>query len=157
MARVKPGDVLYDLGCGDGRIVIAAAKRFGIRGVGIDIDSQRIAEAQENARKAGVADRCKFIQGDLFDADIKEATVVTLYLLPEVNLRLRPKLAERPQAGHPDRLAQLRHGRLETRADGEAHRGRHGARRLPVDDGEREPAPGGALTGGPAGAAVARR
>jgi SAM-dependent methyltransferase len=92
MAKVKPGDVLYDLGCGDGRIVIAAAKRFGIRGVGIDIDPQRIAEAQENARKAGVADRVQFIQGDLFDADIKGASVVTLYLLPEVNLRLRPKL-----------------------------------------------------------------
>ena len=92
MAKVKPGDVLYDLGCGDGRIVIAAAKRFGIRGVGIDIDPQRIAEAEENARKAGVADRVKFIQGDLFEADIHDATVVTLYLLPEVNLKLRPRL-----------------------------------------------------------------
>jgi SAM-dependent methyltransferase len=92
MARVRPGDVLYDLGCGDGRIVIAAARRFGIRGVGIDIDPARIAEAQENARKAGVSDRVRFIQGDLFDADIRDATVVTLYLLPEVNLKLRPKL-----------------------------------------------------------------
>jgi SAM-dependent methyltransferase len=92
MAKVKPADVLYDLGCGDGRIVIAAAKRFGIRGVGIDIDPQRIAEAEENARKAGVADRVKFIQGDLFEAKIEDASVVTLYLLPEVNLRLRPKL-----------------------------------------------------------------
>jgi SAM-dependent methyltransferase len=92
MARVRPGDVLYDLGCGDGRIVIAAARRFGIKGVGIDIDPARIAEARENARKAGVADRVTFIQGDLFDADIKDATVVTLYLLPEVNLKLRPKL-----------------------------------------------------------------
>ncbi len=99
MAKVKPGDVLYDLGCGDGRIVIAAAKRFGIRGVGIDIDPQRIAEAQENARKAGVADRVKFIEGDLFDAEIKEATVMTLYLLPEVNLRLRPKLLSELKPG----------------------------------------------------------
>ena len=99
MANVKPGDVLYDLGCGDGRIVIAAAKRFGIRGVGIDIDPQRIAEAQENARKAGVSDRVKFIEGDLFDADIKEATVMTLYLLPEVNLRLRPKLLSELRPG----------------------------------------------------------
>jgi len=99
MANVKKGDVLYDLGCGDGRIVIAAAKRFGTRGVGIDIDPVRIAEAQENARKAGVADRVKFIQGDLFDADIKEATVVTLYLLPEVNLRLRPKLLSELKPG----------------------------------------------------------
>jgi len=92
-------DVLYDLGCGDGRIVITAAKRFGIRGVGIDIDPDRIAEAQENARQAGVADRVKFIKGDLFDADIKEATVVTLYLLPEVNLRLRPKLLSELKPG----------------------------------------------------------
>jgi len=99
MAKVKPGDVLYDLGCGDGRIVIAAAKRFGIRGVGIDIDPVRIAEAQENARTAGVADRVKFIQGDLFDADIKDATVVTLYLLPEINLRLRPKLLSELKPG----------------------------------------------------------
>jgi len=92
MAGVKQGDVLYDLGCGDGRIVITAAKRFGIRGVGIDLDPERIAEATANAKKAGVADRVKFIQGDLFDADIKDATVVTLYLLPDVNLKLRPKL-----------------------------------------------------------------
>src|SRR5262245_45831814 len=92
MAKIKPGDVLYDLGCGDGRIVIAAAKRFGIRGVGIDIDPVRIAEAQENAKNAGVADRVQFIQGDLFDADVKPASVVTLYLLPDVNLKLRPKL-----------------------------------------------------------------
>ena len=92
MAKIQPGDVLYDLGCGDGRIVIAAAKRFGIRGVGIDIDPVRIAEAQENAKKAGVADRVQFIQGDLFDADVKPASVVTLYLLPDVNLKLRPKL-----------------------------------------------------------------
>jgi SAM-dependent methyltransferase len=92
MVKVKSGDVLYDLGCGDGRIVIAAAKRHGIRGVGIDLDPERIAEANANAKKAGVADKVKFVQGDLFDADIKGATIVTLYLLPDVNLRLRPKL-----------------------------------------------------------------
>ncbi len=92
MANVKAGDVVYDLGCGDGRIVITAAKRFGTRGVGIDLDPERIAEANENAKKAGVSDRVTFIQGDLFDAKIGEATVVTLYLLPDVNLRLRPKL-----------------------------------------------------------------
>jgi SAM-dependent methyltransferase len=99
MANVKPGDVLYDLGCGDGRIVIAAAKRFGIRGVGIDIDPERIAEANVNARKAGVTNRVKFIQADLFDADISDATVVTLYLLPDINLRLRPKLLSELQPG----------------------------------------------------------
>jgi len=92
MAHVKTGDVVYDLGCGDGRIVITAAKRFGTRGVGIDLDPERIAEANENAKKAGVTDKVKFIQGDLFDAKIADATVVTLYLLPDVNLRLRPKL-----------------------------------------------------------------
>ena len=92
MADVKSNDVLYDLGCGDGRIPITAAKQFGTRGVGIDIDPQRVAEAKENAVTAGVADRVKFLEGDIFDADFKEATVVTLYLLPEVNLRLRPKL-----------------------------------------------------------------
>src|SRR5262245_27046780 len=89
---VKPGDVIYDLGCGDGRIVIAAATRYGIRGVGIDINPDRIAEARDNARRAGVSDRVTFIQGNLFDADIREATVVALYLLPSINLRLRPKL-----------------------------------------------------------------
>jgi SAM-dependent methyltransferase len=99
MGQVKAGDVLYDLGCGDGRIVIAAAKRFGTRGVGIDIDPARIAEARENARKAGVSDKVKFIQGDLFEADIKDATVVTLYLLPDVNLRLRPKLLSELRPG----------------------------------------------------------
>jgi hypothetical protein len=92
MADVKKNDVLYDLGSGDGRIPITAAKRFGTRGVGIDIDPERIAEAKQNAITAGVTDRVRFIEGDIFDADIKEATVVTLYLLPEINLRLRPKL-----------------------------------------------------------------
>ena len=92
MADVKKNDVLYDLGSGDGRIPITAAKRFGTRGVGIDIDPERVAEAKQNAITAGVADRVRFMEGDIFDADIKEATVVTLYLLPEINLRLRPKL-----------------------------------------------------------------
>jgi SAM-dependent methyltransferase len=92
MAKVKKGDVLYDLGCGDGRIVITAAKKFGVRGVGVDIDPERIREANENARRAGVTDRVKFLEQDLFETDIREATVVTLYLLPDVNMRLRPKL-----------------------------------------------------------------
>ena len=92
VAEVGENDILYDLGSGDGRIVITAAKEFGARGVGIDIDPARITEARENAVKAGVADKVKFLQQDLFETDIREATVVTLYLLPEVNLRLRPKL-----------------------------------------------------------------
>jgi ubiquinone/menaquinone biosynthesis C-methylase UbiE len=92
MADVKPGDVVYDLGCGDGRIVITAVQKFGARGVGVDIDPRRIAEANENARRAGVENQVTFRIGDLFETDIREATVVTLYLLPEVNLRLKPKL-----------------------------------------------------------------
>ena len=93
LANVGRGDVVYDLGCGDGRLIIAAVKKFGAkRGVGVDIDPERIKESNENAQAAGVANRVKFLEQDLFKTDIKEATVVTLYLLPEVNLRLRPKL-----------------------------------------------------------------
>src|ERR1039458_6446121 len=92
LADVKKADVVYDLGCGDGRIVIAAARDFGARAVGIDIDPQRIAEAKENARKAGVEKLVRFEENDLFEADIHEATVVTLFLLSSVNLKLRPKL-----------------------------------------------------------------
>ncbi len=92
LAGVKKGDTVYDLGCGDGRIVITAAQKFGAHGVGVDIDPERIKEANENAKKAGVTDRVKFVQANLFDADIRPATVVTLYLLPSVNLKLRPKL-----------------------------------------------------------------
>ncbi len=91
LAGVGNRDVVYDLGSGDGRIVIAAALR-GARGVGIDIDPARIAEGERNARAAQVADRVRFVRQDLFDADIGAATVVTLYLLPRVNQRLRPKL-----------------------------------------------------------------
>jgi SAM-dependent methyltransferase len=91
LAGVTKADVVYDLGSGDGRIVIAAARR-GARGVGIDIDPARVAEGERNARAAGVAERVRFIRQDLFDADIRDATVVTLYLLPRINLRLRPKL-----------------------------------------------------------------
>ena len=92
MAQVGPNDVLYDLGSGDGRIPITAAKTFGIRAVGIDIDPQRIREATEAARAAGVSDKVRFLNQDLFTTDIREATVVTLYLLPSLNLRLIPKL-----------------------------------------------------------------
>jgi len=92
VARVGPKDVVYDLGSGDGRIVIAAARTHGARGVGIDIDPERIQEARDNARKAGVSERVEFRQEDLFKADFRDATVVTMYLLSAVNLRLRPKL-----------------------------------------------------------------
>ena len=92
MAAVTARDVVYDLGCGDGRIVITAAQRYGARGVGVDIDPERIREAKENAVRAKVTNKVRFIEGDLFQADISEATVVTLYLLTELNLRLRPKL-----------------------------------------------------------------
>jgi SAM-dependent methyltransferase len=92
MAKVTADDVVYDLGCGDGRIVITAAQRYGARGVGIDIDPDRIREATDNVRRAQVTDKVKFIEGDLFEADISGATVVTLYLLTELNLKLRPKL-----------------------------------------------------------------
>lgn len=92
VANVGKDDVIYDLGCGDGRIVITAAQKYGARGVGVDINADRIKESNENARKAGVTDRVKFFQQDLFETDLREATVVTLYLLPDVNRRLRPKL-----------------------------------------------------------------
>jgi len=98
LANVKGSDTVYDLGCGDGRIVIAAAK-LGAHAVGVDIDPQRIAEARENAKKAGVENLVKFEQNDLFKADIHNATVVTLYLLPNVNSRLRPKLQSDLKAG----------------------------------------------------------
>ena len=92
IANVKQGDVLYDLGSGDGRIVVTAAKRFGVRGTGIDIDPQRIVEANENAKKEGVTQLVTFKNTDLFTTDISDATVVTLYLLPRLNVKLRPKL-----------------------------------------------------------------
>src|SRR5574341_434156 len=99
LANVGKNDVVYDLGCGDGRIVITAAQKYGARGVGIDIDPERIKESNENARKAGVTDRVKFLQQDLFTTDFREATVVTLYLLPALNLKLRPKLLSELKPG----------------------------------------------------------
>ncbi|HMQ04627.1 MAG TPA: amino acid permease [Pyrinomonadaceae bacterium] len=92
MAEVKGSDILYDLGSGDGRIPITAAKRFGTRGVGIDLDPVRVEEANANAQREKVADKVTFKEGDIFKEDFSEATVITLYLLPEVNLRLRPEL-----------------------------------------------------------------
>jgi ribosomal protein L11 methylase PrmA len=99
LAKVTKNDVVYDLGSGDGRIPITAAKAYGARGVGIDIDPQRIKEAQENLKNAGVGDRVKFLNQDLFTTDISEATVVTLYLLPSLNLKLAPKLNKELKPG----------------------------------------------------------
>ncbi|MPZ16331.1 MAG: methyltransferase domain-containing protein [Luteitalea sp.] len=98
-ANVTKDDVVYDLGCGDGRIVVAAARDFGARGVGIDIDPQRIKEANENVQAAGVEDRVEIRQDDLFGTDISEATVVTLYLLPTLNVKLMPKLQSELKPG----------------------------------------------------------
>jgi ribosomal protein L11 methylase PrmA len=92
LADVKKSDIVYDLGCGDGQIVIAAAKEYGAHGVGIDINPDRIQEAESNAKKAGVEKLVRFEENDLFDTDIHEATVVTPFLLNIVNLKLRPKL-----------------------------------------------------------------
>jgi ribosomal protein L11 methylase PrmA len=99
VAKVTKNDVVYDLGTGDGRIPVTAAKTYGARGVGIDIDPQRIKEATENVQANGVGDRVRIIQGDLFEANISEATVVTLYLLPSLNQKLIPKLNKELKPG----------------------------------------------------------
>ena len=99
LAEVTKSDIVYDLGCGDGRIVIAAATAVGARGVGIDINPERIKEAKENARKAGIEGLVRFEEKDLFEADIHEASVVTLFLLNSVNLKLRPKLLKELKPG----------------------------------------------------------
>ncbi|HEU4593676.1 MAG TPA: methyltransferase domain-containing protein [Pyrinomonadaceae bacterium] len=99
LAKLKPGDVLYDLGSGDGRIPIAAAKQYGVRAVGIEIDPQLVSEAAEAARAAGVSDLVTFRQEDLFRADFREASVVTLYLSDRLNVLLRPKLLRELRPG----------------------------------------------------------
>ncbi len=98
LAKVGPNDVVYDLGSGDGRIVILAAQR-GARAVGVDIDPQRVREARANAQRANVGDRAEFRQGNLFDVNLAPASVVTLYLLPGVNLKLKPKLLKELRPG----------------------------------------------------------
>ncbi len=125
LARTSRNDVVYDLGCGDGRIVIAAAREFGARAVGVEHSPERVSEAREKARQAGVAGRVQIRQQDLFDADIHDATVVALYLLPAVNLKLRPKLLAELRPGtrivthtfamgdwKPDRTVDMRGTRL---------------------------------------------
>ena len=100
MAKVKPNDVLYDLGSGDGRIVISAVRDYGVqRASGIDINPIRIRESNENARKAGVTDKVKFFEANIFEYDFSEASVITMYLLTEVNLKLRPRILETLKPG----------------------------------------------------------
>lgn len=99
LADVKESDVVYDLGCGDGRIVITAAKRFGAKGKGIDIDPERIKESKENAIKAGVTDKVEFVLEDMFETDVSEASVVYLFLLESLNKELLPKLLEQLKPG----------------------------------------------------------
>ena len=99
VAKVSKNDVVYDLGCGDGRIVITAAKKYGATGTGIDINPERIKEAKENARQANVTNKVTFREGNLFETDFSKASVVTLYLLPDVNMRLRPILLKQLKPG----------------------------------------------------------
>ena len=99
LAKVGPQDVVYDLGCGDGRIVIAAAQRFGARGVGVDIDPARVQEAQANAKRAGVEHLVTFRVQDALETDVSDATVVTLYLVSALNVKLRPRLTSQLQRG----------------------------------------------------------
>jgi ribosomal protein L11 methylase PrmA len=99
VANVGKNDIVYDLGCGDGRIPVTAARKYGATGVGIDIDPQRIKEAKENVAKNNVGDKVSIVQGDLFEQDLSKATVVTLYLLPSLNVKLMPKLMRELKPG----------------------------------------------------------
>ncbi|WP_207429451.1 cyclopropane-fatty-acyl-phospholipid synthase family protein [Pedobacter sp. SYSU D00535] len=99
LAKVTSNDVLFDLGCGDGRIVITAAKTYGTRGTGVDNNPERIKEANQNAKEANVTDKVRFVEGDLFKTDLRQASVVTLYLLPSVNMQLRPLLLKQLKPG----------------------------------------------------------
>jgi SAM-dependent methyltransferase len=108
LAGTGPNDVVYDLGCGDGRIVIAAAKEFGARGVGVEIDPAPLRMAVYQARRAGVEDRVRFVRGDLFEAEIGDATVVTLFLFESLNRRLLPKLKKDLKPG--TRIVAHRYG-----------------------------------------------
>lgn len=99
LAQVTQGDTVYDLGCGDGRIVVTAALEYGARAVGIELQAELLREAQALAKRLKVEDKVRFIQGDLFETDISEATVVTLYLLTRLNVKLRPKLMRELKPG----------------------------------------------------------
>ncbi len=99
LAKVNKSDVVYDLGCGDGRIVVRAATRFGCRGVGVDLNPERVKEAKANAIRANVTELTRFEVGDVFEFDFSGASVVTMYLLPSVNLKLRPRLLKELKPG----------------------------------------------------------
>jgi precorrin-6B methylase 2 len=123
LAAPTKNDVVYDLGSGDGRIVITAARRYGSRGVGIDIDPARVEEGKQNAQAAGVSDRVRFVQQDVFQTDVREATVVTMYLLQAVNERLRPRLLEQLRPGARVVSHQFDLGEWEADAREEVARG----------------------------------
>ncbi len=119
LAGTRPGDLVADLGSGDGRIVIAAARKYGARGLGIELDEKLVNESRENARKAGVADRVTFVQGDVLVADFSRATVVTVYLLPGLIGQLEPRFLSGLKPGtrivsHSFRMASWRPDRMET-------------------------------------------
>jgi SAM-dependent methyltransferase len=145
LAKVGKMDTLYDLGCGDGRIVVTAARQFGARGVGIDLNPERIAEARENARKAGVDKRVAFRVANLFVTDLSPASVVSLYLLPDVNVKLRPRLWSQLKPGSrvvshafdmgpewpPDQTAQVDGRTIYLWTITAAHKAGQGAGRAP--------------------------
>ena len=134
LAQLKKGDVLYDLGCGDGRIVVTAAKKFGVKAIGFDVDPQRIKEANENVEKNGVGNLVTIRQADIFEQDLREANVVTLYLLPELNVRLMPQLK---QLRTGSRIVSHDFDMRGAKAEASRHRScrRRGGRahRLPLD------------------------
>ena len=139
LAKVGPRDVVYDLGCGDGRIVIAAAQKFGARGVGVDIDANLINQAEANAKAAGVDRRVKFLVQDAMTVDVSDATVVTLYLLSASNVKLRPILTRQLRSRRADRVPQFRDGRLGAGSRGHVQRReRHITNAVSLDDGREE-------------------
>ncbi len=123
LAKVQRGDTVYDLGSGDGRLVVTAAERFGARGMGVDIDPQRVAEARTNARRAGVSGKVEFKQADLFGIDLRPASVLTMYLLPDVNLKLRPRILEQLRPGA--RVVSHDFGMAEWQPDAQRTVGEH--------------------------------
>ena len=135
LAATGPRDVVMDLGSGDGRIVIAAAKKFGARGVGVELDGALVEKSRENARRAEVADRVSFVQGDVLTADLSQATVVTVYLLPGLINRLEPRFLERLRPGtrivsHAFTMTSWRPDRTETVHISKPHQGQGDESRL---------------------------